>query len=74
MKTHGILWLAIVWSITSVASADESNSSRWRFPKGTPKTGRECGSAADLGDKPADILPLKTRLWATQDSVTGGVA
>src|ERR1700741_2050779 len=27
----------------------------------------------DLG-KAADILPLKTRVWATKESVTGGVA
>ena len=43
-------------------------------PQGDTENRTGMWLAADLGDKPVDILPLKTRLWATQESVTGGVA
>src|ERR1700722_12355946 len=43
------------------------------MPQGKPETRPGIWFFPDLG-KASDILPLKTRVWATKESVTGGVA
>src|SRR6516162_8037560 len=43
------------------------------MPQGDTENRTGMWFCPDLG-KAADILPLKTRVWATRESVTGGVA
>jgi len=43
------------------------------MPQGNTENRTGMWFCPDLG-KVADVLPLKTRVWATKDSVTGGVA
>jgi lysophospholipase L1-like esterase len=54
-------------------SAAEITFTPLAMPQGDTKSRTGMWFCPDLG-KASDILPLKTRVWATKESVTGGVA
>src|SRR5262249_48388890 len=55
------------------ATAAEITSKPLDMPQGNTENRTGMWFCPDLG-KAGDILPLKTRVWATKESVTGGVA
>jgi len=65
--------LVAVIVLCGVAAAAEPVFAPLAFNQGNTETHTGMWLCADLG-KAQDILPLKTRLWATKESVTGGVA
>jgi lysophospholipase L1-like esterase len=54
-------------------AADEVTFTPLDMPQGNTENRTGMWFCPDLG-KASDILPLKTRVWATKESVTGGVA
>src|SRR5580704_12212965 len=54
-------------------SAAEVNFTPLDMPQGNTENRTGMWFCPDLG-KASEILPLKTRVWATKESVTGGVA
>jgi lysophospholipase L1-like esterase len=74
MKTRFILTtlLSALAVIGSVTAADVTFTPL-DMPQGNTENRTGMWFCPDLGKKD-DILPLKTRVWATKDSVTGGVA
>src|SRR5579859_5398140 len=56
-----------------VLAADEITFTPLDMNQGNTENRTGMWFCPDLG-KAADILPLKTRIWATRESVTGGVA
>jgi len=64
---------AVAACLTSLCAAEESTFAPLTFNVGNTENRTGMWMCADLG-KAEDILPLKTRLWATKESVTGGVA
>ena len=65
--------LATLCLLAAICSAGESKFQPLAFPGGDTESRTGMWLCADLG-KAEDILPLKTRLYATAESVTGGVA
>jgi lysophospholipase L1-like esterase len=63
--------LAIIVSGSAALAADTFTP--LDMPQGNTENRTGMWFCPDLG-KAADILPLKTRVWATRESVTGGVA
>ncbi len=72
MKRIGVA-TAVAGALLGLAGAGESAFAPLAFNQGNTETHTGMWLCADLG-KAQDILPLKTRLWATRESVTGGVA
>src|SRR5947209_15244873 len=66
---------AVLSAITSptVLTTDEVTFTPLAMPQGNTENRTGMWFCPDLG-KASDILPLKTRIWATRESVTGGVA
>src|SRR5947209_19791923 len=66
---------AVLSAITSptVLTTDEVTFTPLSMPQGNTEDRTGMWFCPDLG-KAADVLPLKTRVWATKESVTGGVA
>jgi lysophospholipase L1-like esterase len=60
-------------SIASTGRAAEISFTPLEMNQGNTENRTGMWFCPDLG-KAADILPLKTRVWATKESVTGGVA
>ena len=73
MRTLFAICLAVLASAAGAAWAAEAKFIPLSFPQGDTESRTGMWLGADLGTT-ADILPLKTRLWATRDSITGGVA
>src|SRR5436190_12156493 len=67
--------LVFLGAIVVVAPAPAADSTFTPLSMNQGNTEKRTGMwfCPDLG-KAADILPLKTRVWATKESVTGGVA
>jgi lysophospholipase L1-like esterase len=59
--------------VVGTAAAEGVTFTPLAMPQGNTENRTGMWFCPDLG-KPADILPLKTRVWATRESVTGGVA
>jgi len=68
-----LLCVPLVFVLFGLAGAGEPAFAPLAFNQGTTESRTGMWLCADLG-KAQDILPLKTRLWATKESVTGGVA
>ncbi len=69
----GLTLLAILRPSIDICSAANSQFVPLSFSQGTTEDRTGMWLCADLGTA-ADLLPLKTKLWATKESVTGGVA
>src|SRR3954452_20915591 len=68
--------LACIFSLIAcapVAAAGEVTFTPLAMPQGDTESRTGMWVCPDLG-RAADILPLKPRVWATRESVTGGVA
>jgi len=72
-RCHPALFLALFLAASCLCAADESVFVPLAFPQGDSENRTGMWLCADLGTA-GDILPLKTRMWATKESVTGGVA
>jgi lysophospholipase L1-like esterase len=75
-----VIWrstqLAVLATIafgSALAAAADITFTPLDMPQGNTENRTGMWFCPDLG-KAADILPLKTRVWATKESVTGGVA
>lgn len=73
MKQQFRLSTAMALLAFGVASAGEVTFTPLSMPQGDTENRTGMWFCPDLG-KAADVLPLKTRVWATRESVTGGVA
>jgi hypothetical protein len=69
----GLVVLTILGPAVCLCSAADAKFIPLSFNQGTTEDRTGMWLCADLGTA-ADVLPLKTRLWATKESVTGGVA
>jgi lysophospholipase L1-like esterase len=72
-RGHVASFLAVFLAAGRLWAADESAFVPLAFPQGDTENRTGMWLCADLGGA-ANILPLKTRMWATKESVTGGVA
>ena len=70
---HLALFPAVLWAASCLCAAGESRFIPLAFPQGNTENRTGTWLCADLGTA-AEVLPLKTRIWATRESVTGGVA
>lgn len=68
-----VLGVAVLGLGAGLCAAAESQFTPLGFNQGHTENRTGVWLCADLGTA-EDILPLKTRLWATKESVTGGVA
>jgi hypothetical protein len=73
MRSLFLLCLAVLWPSLWAFSAEESKFIPLSFNQGNAEDRTGMWLCADLGTA-AEVLPLRTRLWATKESVTGGVA
>src|SRR5258708_8269380 len=75
MKTFQAFLATIltVIAVTAPVVAAENTFTPLDMPQGNTENRTGMWFCPDLG-KAADILPLKTRVWANKESVTGGVA
>lgn len=64
---------AFILLVVSAASTADVAFTPLSMPQGNSEDRTGMWFCPDLG-KVSEILPLKTRIWATQESVTGGVA
>lgn len=64
---------AIACLLCAAVATSAQNFKPLDMPQGNTENRTGMWFCPDLG-KPADVVPLKTRVWATKDSVTGGVA
>src|SRR5947209_19810540 len=71
----GRLGLPVVFTLLALgfAPAAEVTFTPLAMPQGDTESRTGMWFCPDVGQA-ADILPLKTRVWATRESVTGGVA
>jgi lysophospholipase L1-like esterase len=65
--------LALIFTFAGLIPAPEVTFTPLSMPQGDTESRTGMWFCPDLG-KASDILPLKTRVWATRESVTGGVA
>lgn len=70
---HRQLSLTVLLFVLGRASGAEITFTPLDMPQGNTENRTGMWFCPDLG-KASDILPLKTRVWATKESVTGGVA
>lgn len=71
-RTHLLAGIAALLAARLVTAADITFTPL-DMPQGNTENRTGMWFCPDLG-KAGDVLPLKTRVWATKDSVTGGVA
>src|SRR5947208_17131992 len=63
----------VVFLVVGAAAASDVTFTPLAMPQGDSENRTGMWFCPDLG-KASDVLPLKTRVWATRESVTGGVA
>ena len=74
MNCRSVLACIFSWvACGPLAAAGEVAFTPLAMPQGNTESRTGMWFCPDLGRAP-DILPLKTRVWATRTSVTGGVA
>lgn len=73
MNLQSVLALVFPLLLTGPLSSAEITFLPLAMPQGDTENRTGMWFCPDLG-KASDILPLKTRVWATRESVTGGVA
>jgi len=71
---HCFVLLVACGMVGQLSAADAVSFKPLTFPQGNTENRTGTWLSCNLGDAPAEVLPLKTRMWATRESVTDGVA
>ena len=72
-RSFGLIAIPLLTALLAPALAVDITFTPLTMPQGDTENRTGMWFCPDLG-KSSEILPLKTRVWATKESVTGGVA